>query len=296
MTNSLVSVVITTYKRPDNLTSALNTVLNQTYKNLEIIVVDGANSDENEFVAKLSKDDRIKYVRVEPEAVDMYSLFGMQHSRNVGCKLAKGKYIAMLDDDDVWDSTKIEKQVKVFEDNANFKAYGIDINEWEIGLVICYNKIVSFQNETIDKPKLKPKYEDLLVSFNLSSTSTFMLRRDVLEEVGWWNEKLRGMHEYDVALKIAKKGYQIYTVPEILVTKSRFAGAASCDYFVKIAEVFDFWKYYGNDIYANVGVRGLLFDACKTLGLFFFFSLGYVFKDRAWNAIYPIKNLVQSRD
>jgi glycosyltransferase involved in cell wall biosynthesis len=261
---------------------------------MEILIVDGANSEKNKQVTEQFKDKRIKYVNVEPDAVDMYSSFGMQHSRNVGCKLAKGKYIAMLDDDDIWDATKIEKQVKVFEGNEKLRLYGV--KELELALVICYNTIVSSHNEQINAPKMKPNYEDLLVSFNLSSTSTFIMRRDVLEEVGWWNEKLRGMHEYDIALKIAKRGYQIYTVPEILVKKSRFEGAASYDYFIKMAEIFDFWKYYGKELIANVGVGGLLFDFCKTLGIFFFFFSGYLFKDTAWDIVYLIKNLLQPRD
>jgi len=290
----IVSTVIVTYKRPDKLNNAINTVKNQTFKDMEILVVDGANSEQNKIVVDLHSryDNRIKYVPVEEEAVDMYSLFGMQHSRNVGCKIAKGKYIAMLDDDDEWESTKIEKQVMILEENEQLNI----LVEKEIGLVICYNKIKLGKTEIIDKPKLEPTYEDLLQSFNFSSTSTFMIKKSALEEIGWWNEELRGMHEYDIALKLSKAGYHIYTYPEVLMTRNRFSDTASSDFFVKIAEVFDFWKYYGKDVIENIGFEGFFFNICKTFGLFVFFSLGYVFKQRVWNSIYSFKGLMQPRD
>ena len=81
----------------------------------------------------------------------------------------------MLDDDDEWDKTKIEKQVMILEGNENLNI----LSEKEIGLVICYNKITSGKIELIDKPKLEPTYEDLLQSFNLSSTSRWCCACDI---------------------------------------------------------------------------------------------------------------------
>lgn len=286
----LVSVVIITYKRPERVYRAIETVVNQTYQNLEILVVDGANSKENEKAIKKIVDKRIKYLMVEPEAVNMYSQYGMQHARNVGCKLAKGKYIAMLDDDDIWSPEKTEKQVNIFENGVPTPA-GIGLES--IGLVTCYNKIVSGNTEVIDKPKIRPTYEDLLKSFNLSSTSTFMMRRDVLEEIGWWNEKLRGMHEYDLALKITKKGYQIYSIPEPLMTRERISNTDAKYYYIKIAEVFDLWHYFGKDFLSYIGIKGFIFNAFKTVMLFGIFLSGYIIKERVWEIIYPLKVLYE---
>jgi GT2 family glycosyltransferase len=200
----------------------------------------------------------------------------------------------MLDDDDTWEPTKIEKQVKLMAENEKIKT--LNIKEATIAIVICYSRIVVGSKEIIDKPKLKPTYDSLLKSFNFSSTSTFMIRKSVLEEIGGWNEELRGMHEYDIALKVTKLRYKIYTIPEILMTKYRFSETAGSDFFVKIAEVFDFWEYYGEDVMNNLGLKDCLCNIFKTLGLFVFFSLGYIFKQRIWNIIYEFKLLLQPRD
>jgi len=278
MAKPLVSVVLITYKRPDRLRKAIGSVLKQTFKDFELLVVDGANLKENKVVVKSFKDKRVKYLQVEPEAVNYYSQKGMQHSRNVGCMKAKGDYIAMLDDDDEWDLRKLEKQLSNFINGTS-----------KVGLVICYNKIVSGGKYVIDKPKLNPNYKDLLKSFNLSSTSTFLIKRTALQEVGYWNENLRGMHEYDIALKLTRRGYLIRTVPMILMTRYRISNEDRGYYYIKIAEVIDLWKYYGKDFISNIGITGFAFNAIKTIGLFGVYLSGYIIKERVWDIIYPFK-------
>ena len=277
----LISVVLTTFNRPDRIPKALETVLNQSYQCFEILTTDGSNSPENERqVARYQRyDHRIKYIQVEPEAVDMFSMFGVQHSRNVGCKVAQGEWIAPLDDDDIWDMTKSEKQIKEA------------LKDPEIGIVICYAKNIEPYGEFVEKPMLNPTYKDLLQSFNLAPTSTFLIRKDLLEKVGYWNEKLRGMHEYDIALKISKLGYKIITVPEILMYRYRSFNQERRYYYIKIAEVLDFWKYYGDDILPNLGYFGFIKNVAKTLVLFSLFMLGFIIKGKIWKVIYPLKQI-----
>ncbi|GAH48451.1 unnamed protein product, partial [marine sediment metagenome] len=221
----LVSVVITTFNRPERIPKAIMTAVKQTFKDMEIIVVDGANSVENQSIVNSfinnkkikNTKKKIRYVPVEPEAVNYISFKGIQHSRNVGCKAAKGKYIAMLDDDDWWEPTKLEEQMEIFK-------YGLcGVSRDKIGLVLCYTKIETDDGDIIDKSKLNPNYKDLLQAYNLSSTSSYLIRADILKEVGYWNEELRGMHEYDVALKLSKLGYHINVVPHILMIRNRIS-------------------------------------------------------------------------
>lgn len=279
MKSPLVSAVVITYKRPDRLKRAIETIINQTYKNLEIIVVDGANSPDNKAVVETFDDKRVIYTPVEDWAVNMYSQYGMQHARNVGCKKATGQYIAMLDDDDSWHPEKTAKQLEYFDDN--------------IALVICYNKIISGKTEVIDTSKLEPTFADLLKSFNLSSTSTFIMRKDVLEKVGYWNEKLRGMHEYDIALKMTKLGYRIVTVPEPLMIRERISNTDAKYYYIKIAEVIDFWHYFGKDVIHVLGIIGFFKNGFKTMFLFMVYLMGYVIKEHVWEIIYPLKIMYQ---
>jgi len=269
-----VSVVITVFKRPERLLKAITTVKNQTLKDIEIIVVDGSNSSE---LKSICEKEHVKYLQVEPEYVNASFWKGIQHQRNIGCKNAIGEYIAMLDDDDDWDKRKLEEQLHIIDKSP------------EIGLVVCYNKTISGKNIIIDKPSVYPEYDDLLKTFTFSSTSTYFIRKSVLEKIGWWNEELRGIHEYDIALKILKEGYKIFTVPQVLMTRYRSFNQERKYYYIKIAEIMDFWKYYSRDFVKKIGVNGLISNYYKTCGLFGFYMLGFVIKEKVWNIIYPLK-------
>ena len=109
-----VSVVITTYKRPEKLGRAIKSVLDQTLKEWELIIVDDNNGDspfrsETEaFMASYLADPRVRYIKHEKNS-------GAPAARNTGIKAAAGTYIALLDDDDEFESTKLEKQLALFK-------------------------------------------------------------------------------------------------------------------------------------------------------------------------------------
>ena len=105
-----VSAVITTHNRCELLLKAIESVKNQTYKNIEIIVVDDASSDST--LDKCRILDGIKYIRINTSK-------GGNYARNVGIKNSSGHYIAFLDDDDEWYPTKIEKQLGLFDKHKN---------------------------------------------------------------------------------------------------------------------------------------------------------------------------------
>lgn len=104
----LVSVILPTYNRAFLLPRSINSVLNQTYKNLELIVVDDNSTDNTKEIVKGLKDKRIKYVQHKNNK-------GAAAARNTGINLSKGEYIAFQDSDDEWLPEKLEKQMKVFE-------------------------------------------------------------------------------------------------------------------------------------------------------------------------------------
>jgi len=189
----------------------------------------------------------------------------------------------MLDDDDRWDNNKLWLQTGMFDTKDN-----------KLGLVLCNTKINMGDKEIIDRTKQMPTYEDLLQSYNLSSTSTYLIRKDLLEKIGWWNENLRGMHEYDIALKISKLGYDIFTLSDPLMYRDRISNItveSGHYYFFKIAEIFDLWHYYGKDFIPNIGIKGFVFNVVKTVFLISLFSLGYIVKERIWKIVYPLKKL-----
>lgn len=172
----LVSIIIPTYRRTDYLKLTLQSVLNQTFKDFEIIVVDdGTPNDENLFLCRTF--DKIKYIKIENSG-------GPAKPRNVGIREAKGKYIAFVDDDDLWLSTKLEKQVIILENNPDF------------GLVHSCCQVIDENGEEkkgiIGRPgSLNVKHGD--VSMRMMGNWTLMMptpliRRDVIDKVGFFNQ------------------------------------------------------------------------------------------------------------
>ncbi|MBA7530747.1 UDP-Glc:alpha-D-GlcNAc-diphosphoundecaprenol beta-1,3-glucosyltransferase WfgD [subsurface metagenome] len=99
----LISVVMPTYNHGRFIGDAINSVLNQTYRNLELIIIDNFSEDNTEKIVTSYKDDRIKYLKFKNNGV-------IASSRNYGIKHSRGEYIAFLDSDDVWLPEKLEKQ------------------------------------------------------------------------------------------------------------------------------------------------------------------------------------------
>jgi len=283
MDNILVTVIITTYDRPADLSRALNSVVNQTYKNLEILVIDGKGLKETkEIVDKFRlKDGRIYHWSTK--AKDKTTIYGdVQSARNFGLSMSHGKYVAMLDDDDYWRPDKIEQQLFYAE-------------IWNAALVSCYMEVHDNDFTHIDKPEFNPEYKDLLKSFNMSCTSSYFLNKKILKRIGGFDESLRSMHEYDIALKLAKRGFRIIVVPEPLMVRE-------CDnindrgfYYIKIAEIFDLYRLYGNDMLKYLGVRGLVFNAIKSFLLVFLFLSGFLIKGKVWKIIFLLKKMYQEK-
>lgn len=172
----IVSVIIPTYNRTDFLKLTLESILNQTFKDFEIIVVDdGTPNDDNFFLCQTF--EKVKYIKIENSG-------GPAKPRNVGIREAKGKYIAFVDDDDLWLCNKLEKQAAVLENNPDF------------GLVHCCCEIID-QNgiekkEIIGRPgSLNVKHGD--VSMRMMGNWTLMMptpliRKNVIDKVGFFNE------------------------------------------------------------------------------------------------------------
>ena len=115
-----VSVIIPTYNRAEFLRSAIESALNQTYTDLEIIVSDDKSTDHTREVVKSFKDNRIKYILNEGNK-------GPSATRNTAILASKGEYIAFLDDDDEWLPDKLQSQVEVL-DKSQVKICGVYTN------------------------------------------------------------------------------------------------------------------------------------------------------------------------
>ncbi|ASB48308.1 glycosyltransferase family 2 protein [Alkalitalea saponilacus] len=173
-----VSVIITTYNRPRYFKEALDSVFNQTYNDFEVIVVDdGTPGDENEQICDAYPE--VKYHKISNSGSPIVP-------RNTGISLAKGKYIAFLDDDDIWLPEKLEVQVEILDNNLDF------------GLVHGYCSVIdSNRNVTgeiagrLNDPLRKHGYVfDHMVGNFTVMMSTALIRREVIEKTGGFDDSI----------------------------------------------------------------------------------------------------------
>ncbi len=201
-TSPTVSAIITTYNRPDLLPRAIDSVINQTFDDLECIVVDDCSpNDETTEVVKTIDDDRVRYIRHDENR-------GVSAARNTGIEHARGKYIAFLDDDDEWLPSKLNKQVNLFE---NLSA--------EYGIVYCWmNYHSDNQNKIVREycPTLRGDiFPHTLDGQPIGSTSTLVVRKPVAEEYRFDESLPRGV-DGDFIRRVSQE-YKIDYVPETLV-------------------------------------------------------------------------------
>lgn len=180
-TKGLVSVVTPTYKRSEKLPRAIESILSQTYRDIELFVVND-NEPEDEFTQYV-KDVTAKY-NSDPR---FHLIIQKKHingavARNVAIRQAKGEYIAFLDDDDWWEPNKIEEQVKELSQ--------LD-GTW--GGVSCKFTFYDAQGNLIGKTRKYRDgniYKDILYLQSDVATSTLLLRREALDDAGYFDEKL----------------------------------------------------------------------------------------------------------
>jgi glycosyltransferase involved in cell wall biosynthesis len=184
---SSVSVIIPTYNGGEYILDAVNSVLQQTYAPMEIIVVDdGSQEDILRILSPVS--DRIRYIRQDNA--------GPGAARNRGIRAARGEFIAFLDDDDLWHPTKIEAQVRRMSQDP------------DCGLV--YSSAIFMDGNKPFKRAISPYcpsgyiYYDF-VRYNLiDTTSAVLVRTSVFEKVGLFEESIGVCEDYDLWLRIAK--------------------------------------------------------------------------------------------
>jgi glycosyltransferase involved in cell wall biosynthesis len=199
----LVSCIIPTYKRSDTLLRAVNSVLNQTYKNIEVIIVDDNEPDdlfslETQQKVKTINDNRVIYIKQEKHINGAVA-------RNVGIKRARGEFIAFLDDDDEWLPVKIEKQIAILS------------NDREIDGVSCLYTVYK-ENLPIRKCQIYTGKDLHLKVIDRSVsvfTTTVVLRTKALDNAGLFDESLLRHQDLQLLLDFLFN-YSIFVLNEYL--------------------------------------------------------------------------------
>lgn len=186
----LVSIVIPTHNRCNILKRAVVSAINQTYQNIEIIVVSDGSQDNTDSVMEelLKQDARLRYYPYAPAQ-------GGNHARNVGIEKSAGEYIAFLDDDDEWYPEKIQKQVAIMEEDD------------KIGLVCTGVNCIyeGRKNGCLFVPDAEyDSSKKILIKNCVGSTTTVMLRKTVLEKSGLFDEKVVAMQDYDLWIRVCQ--------------------------------------------------------------------------------------------
>lgn len=198
--NKLVSIIIPTYKRANMLPRTINSLLNQTYKNIEIIVV-----DDNEPDSQYRKDTEKTMKYYAENSIIHYIKHDKNKNgaaaRNTGMKVSKGEYLCFLDDDDIFYEDKILKQVKFLEENLKYDA------------VYCARKVGNKEEHQNKEGNLT--YE-LLSGTSLIITLTIMIRRKAAFASGGWDETFKRNQEAAFLLRFFSKGYLIGYIDEVL--------------------------------------------------------------------------------
>lgn len=197
MSKDLVSIITPTYNCAKFIGATIESVLNQTYQNFEMIIVDDASKDNTEEVVKSFKDKRIKYIRLSKNS-------GPAVARNRAMEEAKGKYMAFLDSDDLWKREKLEKQI-------NF----IKKNKYKI---ICsdYEQIDEEGNKLnkIIPCKKKVNYNGILLSCPVGNSTVFY---DVSKLGKFKVPNIRKRNDDALWLQILKMEEYMYGQKEVLM-------------------------------------------------------------------------------
>ena len=195
-----VSVIIPTFNRLSLISRAIDSVLNQTIKPFEIIVVDDGSSDNTSTFIK-NNYKSVKLIKQKN--------LGVSKARNVGIKNSSGDWIALLDSDDEWKKNKLEVQIK-------------SLSEYDYYSVCHTNEIWIRNGVRVNQKKRHQKYGgdifDKCLDICRISPSSIIFKKNIIDEVGWFDEGLPICEDYDLWLRITAN-FKILFIDKPLVIK-----------------------------------------------------------------------------
>lgn len=201
MHNPLVSVVIPSYNAAEHIEETVQSVLNQTLTELEVLVMDDGSKDHTKDVVMAIQDERVHYYYKENS--------GVSDTRNIGMAKAKGKYIALLDSDDRFLPTNLEEKVNFLEEN---KEYGL-----------VHSNEISFDSDTGEHLEhFQGLAGDILPDllelspYNINGPSCVVFPKALFEEIGGFDKTISTSADYDFWLRVASK-YPVGLIDKVLV-------------------------------------------------------------------------------
>ena len=198
----LVSVVLPTYNRARIIGPSIKSILDQTLRSIELIIIDDGSTDDTKDVVAAFGDPRIRYVPHDTNK-------GLATALNTGFREARAKFVAQLGSDDLWISpTKLEKEYALIKDTSSDigAVYSIMVKETISGKDVQYPSVQS-------KKKEGYLYEEYLVD-RLGSFQTMLIKKLAFWDVGGVDQSLLALQDWDFFIRFSKK-YSILHLPEI---------------------------------------------------------------------------------
>jgi len=260
----LISVIIPTYNRAYILHKAVESVLSQTFKNIELIIIDDASEDSTpELIKDYAKKSQIPIIyHRNPERL------GPAASRNIGIKLAKGKFIAFLDSDDWFLPEKLEKQLNFFQKNPSFYLVQTEERWYKQGKRIFPKRI---------HRKAKGFFFHRAVRLCVVSMSTVMVKKELFKEVGVFDPGFPVCEDYEFWLGVSLR-FPVGLIEEELVEKDggrpdQLSATKGLDYYRTLALI----KLFRNHFSELTPEQKLLLykEALKKFRIFFKGALKY---------------------
>ncbi len=205
----MISIVIPTHKRVDLLERLLDSIAVQTWQDFEIIVVDDASPNMDDYRQLIARQTKrwpaLQYVRLQANS-------GAPAARNEGIRRARGTWVALVDDDDEWLPRKLELQMEV--------AAAAPL---AVGLIYGWTRIVDASGNVLarSEPNIEGSGRKAILTTNFIMSPSVMVRRDVFEIVGMFDETLPSCQDWDMWTRILVNGFKCRVVREIIATYYR---------------------------------------------------------------------------
>ena len=222
----LVSIIIPYYKDKNNILYSVKSAINQSYKNIEVIIIDDENSDESKkrLLNLKKKNKKIKVISTKKN-------LGVSQARNLGIKHSSGKLVAFLDSDDIWKKDKLKKQVHFMKKNK------IDF---------CYTDYYGFVGKnilyTVNIKKVFD-YNGMLSECPISCSSV-LIKKNILNKNKFRNLKTK--EDYELWLRIAKKKYRFGGIKKILTGYRVRNNSLSTQHLNKLINAFKIYNKFNN--------------------------------------------------
>lgn len=211
----LASVVIPAYNAGLFLEATLDSVLQQTLADFELIVVDDGSTDSTPELLRKHSDSRLRVVR-QPNQ-------GPSAATNTGLRLARGVYVGFLDHDDLWEKSKLARHVAFLEEHP------------EVDLTFSWSRLVDESGRRLALHTRHWRgplsFQQMLMDFVIGNTSAVVMRRSALDHVGWFDPELSRYYDMDLFLRVALlRPNNVHAIPEELTFYRRHAGQMSRDW------------------------------------------------------------------